>query len=153
MGKHYKTLRHDVWLPHEFAVGPVFERFYEGLKQEIIWGTKCSGCKKTLVPARTFCPECLVDMNEWVQVSQKGKLVSWTLANYQFYGAPTEPPFVGALIRLEDCDCDFLHLLGGPEFEDLSTIKSKLKKGSDVRAVWNEEKKGHMLDIKYFKLM
>ena len=153
MTKHFATLRHDVWLPYKFAVGPVFERFYEGLIQEKIWGNKCPRCKKILVPARTFCPECLVDMDDWVEVSQKGKVVTWTLANYPFYGAPVELPFVGALIRLDGCDCDFLHLIGGTDLEEVSALKSKLKKGSEVRAVWNEQKNGHMLDIQYFKLI
>ena len=39
----------------------------------------------------------------------------------------------------------FLHLAGG-------NLK-KLKSGAKVQAVWNDEKKGHMLDIKYFELV
>lgn len=149
MEKHFATLKHDVWLPYQFATGPVFERFYEGLRQEKIWGNKCPRCEKILVPPRTFCPECDGDMDEWVEVSQKGKVVTWTLANYQFYGAPVKPPFIGALIRLDGCDCDFLHLLGGLDLEDPSAVK----RGSEVHALWSEQKNGHMLDIKYFKLI
>ena len=59
MAKHFHTLRHDVWLPYRFAVGPAFNRFYEGLKAEKILGNKCPECGIVLVPARTFCPHVL----------------------------------------------------------------------------------------------
>lgn len=151
MAKHFSTLRHDVWLPYRFAVGPTFYRFYEGLKEEKILGNKCPKCGKVLVPARTFCPECYVDMEDWVEVSQEGEVVAWTLANYEFFGMPTEPPFIGALIKLDGADCNFLHLVGGFDLNDLDTVRSKIKPGTQVKAVWTDEKRGHMLDIKYFK--
>ena len=151
MAKYFSTLKHNVWLPYRFALGPVFHRFFEGLKEEKIWGNKCPRCGKVLVPARTFCPECKLDMDEWVQVSQEGQVAAWTLAAKEFYGAPVEPPFIGALIRLDGTDCDFLHLVGGFETTDLETVKSKIKRGTRVKAVWSEEKKGNMLDLKYFQ--
>lgn len=153
MAKHFSTLKHNVWLPYKFAVGPVFNRFYEGLKEEKIWGNKCPECRKVLVPARTFCPKCNVDMDEWVEVSQEGKVTAWTLADYEFFGMPVDHPFIGALIRLDGTDCDFLHLIGGLKLDDLKTVKSKVKKDTRVKAVWNGEKKGHLLDIKYFELI
>lgn len=151
MAKHFRTLKHNIWLPYKFAVGPAFNRFYEGLKEGKIWGNKCPECGKILVPARTFCPKCNVDMDEWVEVSQEGKVIAWTLADYEFFGMPVDPPFIGALIRLDGTDCDFLHLIGGLNLDDLKTVKSKVKQDARVRAVWNEEKKGHLLDIKYFE--
>lgn len=32
--KHFSTLEHAVWLPYKFAVGPVFYKFFEGLKKK-----------------------------------------------------------------------------------------------------------------------
>ena len=151
MAKHFSTLEANVWLPYRFALGPVFHRWFEGLKEEKIWGNKCPKCNKVLVPARSFCPECNVDMDEWVEISQEGELVAWTRATKAFFGAPKETPFIGALIRLDGTDCDFLHLLGGFDPNDRETVKSKVKRGSRVKAVWSEEKKGHMLDLKYFE--
>lgn len=151
MAKHFSTLRHDVWLPYRFAVGPVFYRFYEGLKEEKIWGNKCPACGKVLVPARTFCSACYVDMGEWVEVSQEGEVVTWALADYEFFGTPVDPPFIGALIRLDGTDCNFLHMIGGFDLADLDSVRSRIQPGTRVKAIWNEEKKGHMLDIKYFR--
>ena len=151
MTKHFHTLKHDVWLPYKFAVGPTFNRFYEGLKEEKILGNKCPECGKILVPARTFCPKCFVDMGEWVEVSQEGAVVSWTLANHPVFGMPLDPPFIGALIRLDGTSCNFLHLIGGLALNDPDSVRSRLQCGSRVKAVWSDEKKGHLLDIKYFE--
>ena len=151
MAKHFHTKEHDVWLPYKFAIGPVFKQFYDGLQQEKILGNKCPKCGKILVPARTFCPECFVDMDEWVEVSQEGEIVTWTVAADEFFGMPSNPPFVGALIRLDGTECNFLHLIGGFVLNNQDILRSKIKQGVKVRAVWSNEKRGHMLDIKYFE--
>jgi len=151
MAKYFQTLRHDVWLPYKFAVGPTFNRFYEGLKEEKILGNQCPECGRILVPARTFCPTCYVDMGEWIEVSQEGEIVSWSLARDEFFGMPVDPPFIGALIRLDGTDCDFLHLIGGFDLSSQDTVRGKIKQGARVKAVWSDEKTGHLLDIKYFE--
>jgi uncharacterized OB-fold protein len=153
MAKHFRTQEHDVWLPYKFAVGPVFERFYEGLKEEKLLGNKCPECGKVLVPARTFCPDCYVDMGEWVEVAQQGEIVTWAVANYEFFGMPLDPPFIGALIRIDGTSCNFLHLVGGFDLTDKDLVAKKMKPGVKVRAVWSDEKRGQMLDIKYFEPM
>ena len=151
MAKHYSTLVHHVWLPYKFAVGPAFQRFYEGLKEEKIWGNACPACGKVLVPARSFCPDCRVDMEDWREVSTEGEIMTWTMALEPFFGMPAEPPFISALIRLDGTDCELLHLVGGPGLDDPETVRQKIKKGTRVKAVWQEEKQGHMLDIRYFE--
>ncbi len=151
MTKHFSTLEHDVRLPYQFALGPAFYKWFEGLKEEKIWGAKCPRCSKVLVPARTFCPGCNVDMDEWVEVAQEGEIVSWVRANRAFYGAPVEPPFIAALIRLDGAGCNFLHLVGGLNRSDGEAVKAKVQRDARVKAVWADEKKGHMLDLKYFQ--
>ena len=151
MAKHFNTALNNIWLPYHFALGPAFHRWFEGLKQEKILGNKCPKCKKVLVPARSFCPECNVDMGEWVEVSQEGQIVTYTIAHKDFYGAPSKPPFVYAMIRLDGTDCNFLHLVGNVDLSDPKKLTSKITQGIRVKAVWNKEKKGHMLDLKYFQ--
>ncbi len=149
--KHYHTTASDVWLPFEFSVGPVLSRFYEGLKEEIIWGTRCPKCQKVLVPARSFCPECHVDMVEWVEVSSEGKIFSWTLVDEDVFGAPYQPPYILALIRLDQTDCNFLHIVSGIDFEDRKAVKRTIKKDTRVQAKWRQDKQGHMMDIAHFE--
>jgi uncharacterized OB-fold protein len=151
MSKNYATLRHDIWLPYRFAVGPVMNRFFEGLKEERIWGNRCPQCKKILVPARTFCPLCNEDMHEWVEVSSEGEVITWALSTRAFFGMPKPSPFIIALIHLDKTDCHFLHLIGGFDLNDMKLVSSKIKRGTRVKANWNKEKQGHMLDIEYFR--
>ena len=141
----------EVRIPYELAVGPTWYRFFEGLKQEKIFATRCPKCNRVLVPARSFCPRCFVDMEQWVEVSQEGEIAAWVLTDYEYFGMPIKPPFIGSLIRLEGTDCTFNHLIGGFDLSDLDTVRKKVKNGMRVKAVWEKEKKGHILDIKYFK--
>jgi uncharacterized OB-fold protein len=151
MKKDYNTISNVIRLPHKYAAGPTFTRFYNGLEEGKIFGTSCPSCKKTLVPARSFCPSCCANLDEWVEVSPEGAVVSWVYSDKEFFGMPGKPPMVLALIRLDGTDCDFLHLIGGIEMGDRDTVSSAIKRGTRVRAAWNDEKKGHMLDIKYFE--
>ena len=151
MSKHYNTKKHNVWLPYHFALGPNFHRWFEGLKEEKIWGNTCPKCGKVLVPARSFCPECGVDMGDWIEVSQEGQIVSWVVVNKDFYGAPADAPYVCALIRLNGTDCDLLHLVGGVDMGGGAAGRVDINRGTKVKAVWNPEKKGHMLDLKHFQ--
>jgi len=151
MAKEYNTLKHTIELPHKYAAGPAWTRFYDGLKQEKIYGSRCQECKKVFVPARSYCPACQVSADEWIEVSQEGKVISWALSiSHEFFGMPVSPPFITALIRLDDTDCDFLHFIGGIDLSDAKKVKDLIRPGLKVRAIWNEEKKGHMMDIKHF---
>ena len=146
--KEFKTITNTVRLPHKYGAGPVFTQFYDGLRAGKIMANVCPKCKRTYVPARSICPKCLIKMDKWVELSGKGEVVSWAFTDKPFFGSPCEPPFIAALIRLSGTDCDFLHLIGG---SDLKTLSKKLKKGLKVKAVFSDEKRGHMLDIKYFE--
>ena len=150
MQKNYATEKNNVWLPYEISVGKVMEKVYLGLKEEKLLGNTCPACKKVLFPARSFCPECQVDMSGWVELTGEGEVVTWTISNYAFYGAPATPPFIVATIRLDGADCNFLHIIHLPGVNDISEIKKKIGKGTRVKAVFDPQKNGHMLDIKYF---
>ena len=151
MSKHFRTLKHEVRLPYQFSTGPIVHRFYEGLKEKKILSNSCPSCRKVLVPARSFCPLCNVDMGELIETAQEGAVTSWTVVNDGFHGMPVIPPFIGALIRLDGTDCDLLHIIGGVDTSDLSGVRKILAGGARVRAVWKDKREGHMLDIRYFK--
>ena len=147
MNKHYGTLYSEVKLPFKFSVGPVFFKFFEALKEKKIIGNTCPKCGKTLVPPRSFCPVCYVEMGEFQEIPQQGELVSWTIVNKSIPGAPVDPPFIIGLIKLDETDCNFLHLIGGVDQFEFQ----KLRSGMRVQARWKEERKGHLLDIACFE--
>lgn len=138
-------------IQYEVALGSTWYRFFEGLKDEKIFGTRCPKCRRVLVPARTFCPRCFVDTEEWVEVSQVGELVAWALTDFEFFDMPTKAPFLSAFIHLEGANSNFLHLLGGFDLKNIDTVRKTVQNGMRVKAVWRENKTGSILDIKYFE--
>ena len=151
MSKEYRTLQTEVRLPYELAYGATWSRFFDGLQEKKIYGTKCKKCNRVLVPARSFCPRCFVDTDEWIELSAEGTVMAYVYVNYKFYGQPVEPPYIGALIKLDGADVGFLHLIGGFDLSDFEVVRKKMKKGIRVKAAWNDDRKGHIFDIKYFE--
>ena len=148
--KEYRTIETEVRLPYRLAYGQTWTRFFEGLTEKKIYGTRCHKCDRVLVPARTFCPRCFVDTDEWLEVAQEGIVKSWSLTNYRYFAQPIEPPFISALIQLDGTDTGFLHLIGGFDLTNLEEVRSKIKNGMRVKAVWEDERLGGILDIKHF---
>ncbi|HPC74979.1 MAG TPA: OB-fold domain-containing protein, partial [Syntrophales bacterium] len=94
---------------------------------------------------------CFVDTDEWVEVAQTGVLTAWCYVNYRYFGMPTEPPFISALLRLDGTDVDFLHIIGGFDLSDFEKARKIVKNGMKLQAVWADELRGHIMDIRYFK--
>jgi uncharacterized OB-fold protein len=89
-------------------------------------------------------------MEEMVEVSDQGMLVAFTIIRFSFIdpetGITRPIPYGYGLIRLDGCDNAFQHFIN---IDD----ESKVKIGTRVRAVFNEKRKGNLLDIKYFEVM
>lgn len=140
-------------LPYRWAMGPVWTRFFEEFKDKKIMGTKCPKCKRVLVPARRFCPRCFEDTTEWVQVSDKGKIKTWSLITFEFTGQPMSPPYIAGLIELDGADTSLSHLIGGVDLTNLEKAKDQIKIGMRVQAKWRGERQGNIKDIEYFELV
>jgi len=109
-----------------------------------ILGIKCPSCGKVYVPPRLHCPTCFVRMSEWVELSGKGTLSSYTIVRYQEPYMPKEPPFAYGVIQMEGADTGMAHFLGEVDLD-------KIKIGMRLEPVFKEEREGSILDIDYFK--
>jgi len=136
----------------KYATGPYIAKFLEGLKEKKILGIKCPSCKKVLIPPRILCEKCYVQLslNDIVEVKDTGSIQTFFVVYRQFYGLPP-PPYAVALIKLDGADEGILHFLGEVDLSDPNMVSEKIKIDTKVKAVWNEERKGNILDIKYFK--
>lgn len=135
---------------YRFSSGPVQGKFLAGLKDKIIYATKCPKCGRTQTPAREICAKCVVRSDEYVEVGPKA-----TVANYDiFYYASPDPltgqlrstPYASLFLWLDGStpdDCFIFDL----KVEDIP----KLKRGLRVRPVWNEVRTGSVNDILYFE--
>ena len=78
------------------------EQFYKYINQEKLMGGKCKKCGKTHVPPRPLCDNCFSKEFEWVELPQKGKLLTYTIIQV----APTQfqemVPYAYGIAQLEN---------------------------------------------------
>jgi uncharacterized OB-fold protein len=106
-------------------------------------GTKCPKCDLVFVPARSICKYCFAQLDHWVEVSDKGTLLTYTVAGQSNGVQPVDPPIVYGIVQLDGASTGLVHMLSEVDFE-------KLAVGMRVKAVFKEERAGSILDIKYF---
>jgi uncharacterized OB-fold protein len=127
------------------TVGDTGQKFLTEIKDnKQITGIKCPTCKKVYVPPRTHCPTCFTRMSEWIKLSGKGTLETFTVVRYQEPYMPREVPFAYGVIKLDGADAGMAHVLGDVDLD-------KIKVGMRLEPVFKEEREGSILDIDHFK--
>ncbi len=145
----------DVWLyhgqiyiPNTYSAGAVGSKFLTTLRDKgKILGTRCAACNRVYVPARSVCTDCFAQLDEWVEVGDKGTVLTYTIdQESKPVIQPTKPPIVYAIIQLDGADTGFVHMLSEVSPEQLTI-------GMRVQAVFKpkKEREASILDIKYFK--
>lgn len=77
--------------------------FWEAAKRHEVQIQRCGQCGANIFYPREVCPECLASDLQWVKVSGKGTVYSYTVAQ-----APTHPafaddvPYVIAIVELAE---------------------------------------------------
>jgi hypothetical protein len=74
--------------------------FVKHLEEGKIVATKCKKCGRLYFPPRADCTECLSGEIEWIPLSGRGKLITYTTA--YFAPAGFEAPYTLALAELEE---------------------------------------------------
>lgn len=132
-------------VPYNYSAGPVTSRFLTALRDERkILGIRCIRCGKVYVPPRGTCRKCFCELSEWVGLSGSGVIETFTAVGYPEPTQPLDTPYILAVIKLDGADTGFTHLVGEVSEDDI-------KIGMRVKPVFQEKRKGHILDIKYFR--
>jgi uncharacterized OB-fold protein len=127
------------------TIGNTGNKFLTEIRDnKTLMGIKCVGCKKIYIPPRTHCPTCFARMSEWVKLSGKGTLETYTIVRYQEPYMPKEAPYAYGVIKLDGADTGLVHMIGGVDL-------SKIKVGMKMEPVFKEQREGSILDIEYFK--
>jgi uncharacterized OB-fold protein len=142
----------DVWLyhgqiyiPNTFSAGAVGSRFLIELRdKKRIMGMRCPACNRVYVPARSICKDCYGQLDDWVEISDKGTVLTYATDYETKSIQPTGTPIIYGIIQLDGADTGFVHMLGEVDLE-------QLRVGMRVQAVFQKEREGSILDIKYFK--
>jgi uncharacterized OB-fold protein len=145
--KEENLISHQVLqVPFNYSAGPVASKFLISLRDDQkILGIRCEKCGIVYLPPRSSCGKCLSELNNWVVLSGRGRIESFTVVNYK---EPTHPsdrdPLIIAVIKLEGADTGLTHLIGEAEEKDLRV-------GVKVEPVFRGHRQGNILDIKYFR--
>jgi len=143
----FVSLKGKIEVPYEWTAGEAPGKFLTALRDEKkIIGARCSGCGKVYVPPQESCGTCFDAKVEYVEVKDRGELVSFTIVHKPLVlvPRPLPAPFALALIKLDSADTAMIHYLGEVDIE-------KIRCGMRVQAVWKDEREGSVLDILYFK--
>lgn len=135
----------DLPVTSRYTYGLALEKFFQTLKEEgKILGSRCPKCNKTYVPLTLFCPQCLTELNETVDVGLQGEIFSYTLLYKKLDGTLRETPEIIAYIKI--ADGGLIHRVEG-------IAPSQVKIGTQVAADLRpkDERVGSILDIRAFK--
>ena len=134
-------------VPYRWWAGNTASRFYAALRDEkIIMGTKCPACGRVFVPPRKACPTCFTENTQWVELSDEGCVLSFTVARRQFAAIPKnrKTPVIWGLIKLDGADTALLHYIDEIAPENVTI-------GMRVRAVFAATRTGAIQDIAHFQ--
>ncbi len=129
--------------PFTRSTGPVIGAFLTGLKAGVICGIRRAD-GSVLCPPLEYDPLTSQPLSEMVEVKQSGTVVTWAWNGAPRPQQPFERPFAWALIRLDGADTAMLHAVLINSAEEMAT-------GMRVRAVWRDQRQGHIADIAGFE--
>lgn len=127
------------------STGPVVGRFLTALKHRSIVGIKATD-GRVIVPPMEYDPDTAEELSEFVEVGQEGEIVSFAWVKQPREAHPMDTPFAWAMIRLDGADVPMIHCVAARDEADIAT-------GARVRAVWAEEPRGYIDDIRHFALV
>jgi len=127
------------------STGPVVGRFLTGLRDRKIFGIRSSD-GRVIVPPMEYDPATAEALDEFVEVGQRGEIISWCWVSRPLASHPFKDPFAWALIRLDGADVPMVHCV-------LAAAEAELATGARVQAVWAEDTRGFITDIRCFELL
>ena len=86
--------------PLESADQNKLAEFYRRLGEGRLSTTRCAGCGRTAWPPRGFCPECVSDQFEWIDLPAEGTIQAFTV---QEAGLPSgfTGPRIFAIVKVD----------------------------------------------------
>jgi uncharacterized OB-fold protein len=77
-------------------------KFWEGLKEGKVYGTKCCECGKLYFPPSADCPDCLCLEMEWFQLSSEAEIETFTHVVVRPTSFSQYKPYTVAIGRLKE---------------------------------------------------
>jgi uncharacterized protein len=111
--------------------------FWDAAAAHRLVASRCGKCRKFRMPPTPFCPACNSQNIDWVPLSGKGTVYSYTtIYRGMVPGLEKSLPYVVAVVALPDADGVRLisNLVGVPV--------SNVEVGAKVRVIWDDRADG-----------
>lgn len=120
--------------------------FLRALEEGKLLGARTGANGKVYFPAREADPATGQQLDEFIELPDKGTVTTFAIINIPFAGQRIKPPYVAAYVLLDGADIPFLHLVTEIDATDV-------RMGMRVEAVWKpREEWGLGIDnIDYFR--
>ena len=120
--------------------------FLRGLEEGKLLGARTGKDGKVYFPPKEADPATGLELDNFVELPDKGTVTTYAIINIPFAGQRIKPPYVAAYVLLDGADIPFLHLI-----QEIDATEVRM--GMRVEAVWKpREEWGLGIDnIEYFK--
>jgi uncharacterized OB-fold protein len=135
--------RHVLEYDYRRSVGPVLGRFFTGLRDGRIVGSRTAD-GRVLVPPMEYDPQTGAAVDEIVEVGPGGTVATWAWVHQPLRTHPLDRPFAFALIVLDGATSGLLHAVDAGDEAAMST-------GMRVTPRFADEPTGSILDIACFE--
>jgi len=135
-------------LKYRWDAGVAISRYLDELKQGRLIARRCDGCKRVMIPPRMFCERCFRLTDDWVQVKDTGKILTFSLCYVSWNVTRLTEPEIPAVIGIDGAseNMGILHKVKHP-------APREVRVGMALRAVWKapEARTGSITDIDYWE--
>ena len=139
--------RGEIPVNYVYTAGRAGDKFFKAMMRGKLVAAKCNTCSVNYLPPRTYCERCFdrIEKN-FVEVLPRGQVHAYTVCHKKLDGTPSSTPILLGVIKVNDTDGVLVHYLDEVAAEDIHI-------GMAVKGVLRpkKERKGSILDIKYFK--
>jgi len=132
-------------VPFEYSYGRLYPTFYGAMRdRKKLITVKCGKCGRAILPPRPYCGACFADAKTWIELPDTGAIKTFTVVHQEFLGQPKKPPYCYVVVVPDEHVSEIHHLLEGVDY-------NQVRVGMRVKAVWEDDRRGTIWDIKYFK--
>src|SRR6266480_4385768 len=132
---------------YAWSAGEAMSRFLAELQDGRLIARTCRSCKRILFPPRMFCEECFLPTDRWTYIQDTGTIETFSVSYLDTDAKRIPDPILVGVISLDGASpkMGMMHYFG-------EMTKDEIRIGMRVKAVWKpwEERRGSVLDIKYF---
>lgn len=135
-------------LRYKWDTGTAIGRYLQELKEGRLLARSCRQCGRIMIPPRMFCERCFRPTDEWIEVKDTGKILTYSLCYVTWDVRRLKRPQIPAVIEIDGAS---------PGMGILHVVKKvrprEVHVGLAVRAVWKPKSKriGSVTDIAYWE--